>query len=156
MTTSTNHPRPRSAPYNAGAHRATNPEVRMVTLSHVPRARMANVGVAALLTLALAGCGSSNGGSNAAASTTTSASTGTTITIKSFKFTPNPLKVRSGDTVTITNTDATDHTVSADDKSFDTGKFSEGSKTIKLDTAGTYSFHCNVHDFMKGVIQVEG
>jgi plastocyanin len=128
----------------------------MVTLADISRARLANVGAAALLTLAVVGCGSSSGASKAAAPATSSASTGTTITIKSFKFTPNPLKVRSGDTVTITNTDATDHTVSADDKSFDTGKFSEGSKTIKLDTAGTYSFHCNVHDFMKGVIQVEG
>lgn len=132
----------------------------MITFSPRTRVRFGAVGAAAVLVLTLAGCSSSGSGATksaaAAKPASTTASTGDTITIKSFKFSPNPLKVRVGDTVTITNTDGTNHTVTADDKSFDTGKFSEGSKTIELGTAGSFSFHCNIHDFMKGVIQVAG
>ena len=132
---------------------------------HHTRSRLASSGAVALLVFGLAGCGSSSSGGSSGAkaygsSPSTSAAaggaTGNAINIKNFKFSPNPLKAKVGATITITNTDGTDHTVSADDKSFDTGKFSEGSKTFTVDKAGTYSFHCNVHDYMKGVIQVTG
>ena len=134
----------------------------MAVHSHlVTRSRLASAGAAALLVVALAGCGSSSGSSGASSKPSSSAPSGgspaaAAITIKSFKFAPTPLKVKVGSTITVTNADGTDHTVTADDNSFDTGKFSDGSKTIKVDKAGSYSYHCNVHDYMKGVIQVEG
>jgi plastocyanin len=125
---------------------------------------IASTGALAALALGLTGCGSSGGddATSASAPDTTApaapsgGSTGTSITIKDFMFSPNPLKAKAGDTITITNEDGTTHTVTANDKSFDSGRFSEGSKTITVGDAGTYAFHCDIHDFMKGVIQVEG
>jgi plastocyanin len=116
----------------------------------------------AVIGVAAAGCGSSTnpGGTSpqtTAASATTAgspAASGPTLTIKSFTFSPNPLKAKVGDTVTVTNLDGTNHTVTALDGSFDTGPFSSGSKTFQLTKAGTFNFHCNIHNFMTGVIQV--
>ena len=78
------------------------------------------------------------------------------LTIKNFSFQPNPLQAKVGDTITVTNEDNTNHTVTADDHSFDTDKFSTGSKTFTLAHAGTVTYHCNVHNFMTGTIQVTG
>jgi plastocyanin len=91
----------------------------------------------------------------AAGPATTAAPTGpATITIKSFHFGPNPLNAKVGATITVTNDDDTAHTATADDKSFDTGRFSSGSRTITVTRAGTITFHCDIHDYMTGVIQV--
>jgi len=90
-----------------------------------------------------------------ATSTTAPAATNTnSITIKGFTFKPTPAHAKVGDTITVTNSDGTDHSLTADDGSFDTGKFSSGSKTITLTKAGTFSFHCQVHNYMTGSIQV--
>jgi plastocyanin len=97
-----------------------------------------------LLALApvLAGCGSSSKSSNA------------TITIRNFKF-GSPLTVKVGTTVTVKNADTTAHTVTADDKSFDTGPISPGkTKTFAVTKAGTLRFHCDIHNFMTGSIRV--
>ncbi|MDQ1397395.1 MAG: hypothetical protein QOG64_2654 [Acidimicrobiaceae bacterium] len=108
------------------------------------------------MTIALLGSGVSacGGGSSSKASGSASGGAGTAITIKSFKFDPSPLKAKVGDTITVTNSDNTDHTATADDGSFDTGKFASGPKTITLAKAGTVAYHCNVHDYMKGTIEV--
>lgn len=117
------------------------------------------------------GCGSSATPSGASSQTTAPSPTlfggapapaggasapggGASLTIKSFSFSPNPLAAKVGDTVTVTNLDGTNHTVTAIDGSFDTGPFSGGSKTFRLTKAGTFNFHCNIHNFMTGVIQV--
>jgi len=82
------------------------------------------------------------------------AATGTSISIKGFAFEPIELKVKVGDTVTVTNTDGTDHTLSAVDGSFSTGRFSSGTKTFTVDKAGRFEFKCEVHSFMPpGFIQ---
>ncbi|HZN13322.1 MAG TPA: cupredoxin domain-containing protein [Acidimicrobiales bacterium] len=106
----------------------------------------------------LAACGTDSD-SGSASDTTVAAATSTTaaaggITIKGFKFAPTPLSAKVGDTITVTNEDGTNHSVTADDGSFDTDKFSTGNKTIKVEKAGTVNYHCKVHDYMKGVIQV--
>jgi len=88
---------------------------------------------------------SSNGGAAVA---------GTAITIKDFKFSPTPLKAKVGDTITVTNNDNTDHELKADDGSFDAGRFASGSMTFTVSKAGTFAYHCEVHDYMTGVIQV--
>jgi plastocyanin len=64
------------------------------------------------------------------------------------------LKVKVGQVVTVTNADNTDHTATADDGSFDTGRFSDGTRTIKLSRPGRLAYHCSIHDYMRGVIQV--
>jgi len=82
---------------------------------------------------------------------------GTSITIKGFAFEPVELKATAGDTITVTNSDGTDHSLTAVDGAFDTGRFSGGTKTFKVDKAGRFEFKCEVHSFMPhGFIQVSG
>ena len=128
------------------------------------------VALVAAVGIVATGCGSSGAPSGASSQTTAPSPTlfgggpapagvpaahgAAAITIKSFSFSPNPLVAKVGDTVTVTNLDGTNHTVTAIDGSFDTGPFSAGSKTFRLTKAGTFNFHCNIHNFMTGVIQV--
>ncbi len=82
---------------------------------------------------------------------------GTAITIQGFAFQPVELQAKAGDTITVTNSDGTDHSLTAVDGSFDTGRFSGGTKTFKVDKAGRFEFKCEVHSFMPhGFIQVSG
>jgi len=77
-----------------------------------------------------------------------------TIAIKDFIFQPEPLQVKAGVTVTVANGDNTRHTVTADDKSFDTGDIDGGGKaTITVDKPGKYTYHCDIHNYMTGVIE---
>jgi plastocyanin len=118
--------------------------------------------VVAVSLLASIGCSSkssSSGRSGSRANPTATASPSSAvaasgITIRSFKFVPNPLTVKVGATVGVTNDDGTNHSLTADDGTFDTGVFSTGSKTIQLTRAGTFKFHCQVHNFMTGTINV--
>ena len=58
--------------------------------------------------------------------------------------------------VTVTNDDGTMHTLTADDKSFDTGDLDGGaSATITIATAGTYEYHCDIHNYMTGTIEAK-
>jgi plastocyanin len=76
-----------------------------------------------------------------------------TVTIQNFKFGPATLNVKTGAKVTVTNSDSTTHTATADGGAFDTGDLDPGSsKTITLSKAGTYAYHCTIHTFMKGTI----
>lgn len=78
-----------------------------------------------------------------------------TLNIKDFAFSPNPLEVPKGTVVKVVNDDDAAHTATADDKSFDTGELGKGdSKDITLSKEGEIAFHCTIHDYMKGVIQV--
>jgi plastocyanin len=81
------------------------------------------------------------------------ASTG--VTISDFKFSPSGTTVNVGDTVTWSNAGPTGHSATASDGSFDTGilqKGSSGSHTFSQ--AGTFSYFCKPHPFMKGTITV--
>jgi plastocyanin len=115
--------------------------------------RRAATAVVALTALAgFTACSSAS--KSTSATPTASSSSGTTINIKSFTFTPNPFNAKVGDTITVTNEDGTDHELKADDASFDTGRFADGAKTITVSKAGTFPYHCDVHNYMIGVIQV--
>ena len=92
-----------------------------------------------------------------ACSSTKKVSTGSssaTIDITNFKFQPDPDHVKVGETITVTNLDGTDHSLTANDGAFDTGVFSSGSKTIVITKPGTYTIHCRIHNFMTGTIIV--
>ena len=83
------------------------------------------------------------------------ATSGGLVTIKDFSFTPATLEAAAGDEILVRNTDGVAHTVTADDKSFDTGTLAANSeKTITLDKPGTLAYHCNIHQSMKGTIKV--
>ena len=79
---------------------------------------------------------------------------GTEVIIKNFAFSPTPLHVKAGATVTVANHDGTTHTFTADDGAFDTGRLDGGAqRTITIDSPGRYAYHCNIHNFMTGVIE---
>jgi plastocyanin len=107
------------------------------------------------LTLSLVACGSSSK-SSSSSPTTSAARGGEVITIHNLAFSPTPLPAKVGDSVTVTNKDGINHTFTANDGSFDTGAFSTGSKTVKLTKAGTTPYHCKIHTFMHGTLQVSG
>ena len=128
----------------------------------------------AVVALGAAGCGSSGTKSPGATTTITSASGGNsarttaggtsttpaaadsqTIAIQNFKFSPDPLTVKSGTKVTVAILDdGVPHSLTADDGSFDTGIFqkSNGPKTITVAKSGAIHYHCQVHSFMKGTL----
>jgi plastocyanin len=129
--------------------------------------RLGAVVAAATMIVALGACSSSKKASGTTTTTTTSTASGasattapssadtSTIDIHEFMYQPNPVHVKAGATVTVTNQDGTNHSLTADNGSFDTGVFSGGSKTITIPTKpGTYTFHCQIHNFMKGTIVV--
>jgi LPXTG-motif cell wall-anchored protein len=79
-----------------------------------------------------------------------------TVTISDFKFTPDTVTVNEGDTVTFTNDGPTVHTATADDGSFDTGVLDKGeSGSATFTSAGTVTYFCQPHPFMKGKVVVQ-
>ena len=97
---------------------------------------------------------------NVTSDDTTSASGGSTaehgneVVIKNFAFSPTPLDAKSGAVLTVANNDGTAHTLTADDGSFDTGVLDEGKQaTITIEKPGKYAYHCEIHNFMTGVIE---
>jgi plastocyanin len=81
---------------------------------------------------------------------------GTAVTIAGFAFSPTPLNVTAGTTVTWTNQDNTTHTATSDDgKTFDCKPISSGtSMSFTFTTPGTYDYHCAIHPTMKARIVV--
>jgi plastocyanin len=81
---------------------------------------------------------------------------GTAVTITNFAYAPANLSVPTGTTVTFTNMDNVQHTVSSDDNTaFDSGAFNQG-MTYQLTAGppGTYPYFCRIHPFMKGTLTV--
>ncbi|MDQ2960716.1 MAG: cupredoxin domain-containing protein [Candidatus Dormibacteraeota bacterium] len=100
-------------------------------------------------------------GSNASpGASTTSSGGGNTITIKNFAFGPGTLHVSTGTTVTWTNSDSTTHTTTsdkADAQQWDSGNLVPNtSYAVTFTKPGTYSFHCDIHNYMTGTITVGG
>jgi plastocyanin len=77
------------------------------------------------------------------------------VTIQNFAFSPVTLTVPVGTTVTWANQDGSTHTATADDKSFDTANIAPGaSGSATLGKAGTFAYHCTIHQYMTGTIVV--
>lgn len=77
------------------------------------------------------------------------------ILIQGNAYSPATLTVNAGTTVTWTNKDAVDHTVTSDTKLFDSGNISSnGTFSYKFSTAGTYNYHCTIHQEMTGTVIV--
>jgi plastocyanin len=92
----------------------------------------------------------------AAPAQTTPTPTPNLVHIKNFMFVPATITVAPGTAVTFVNDDDEPHTVTANDKSFD----SEGLDTHQKYThtfakAGTFMFFCEVHPYMHGTVIVK-
>jgi len=76
--------------------------------------------------------------------------------MKSLSFQPNRIEITAGTAVTWTNNDPLEHSVTAVDRSFDSGLIPSGrSWTYTFTRPGTYQFFCQPHPFMKGVVVVK-
>ena len=115
-----------------------------------------HLAAALVVIAAVAGCGGSTSQGTVKPSGSSQPKSGA-ITIANFKFSPGTLTVKPGSRVTVSNHDSAAHTATADDgQSFDTGDISDGaSATFSVAKAGTYSYHCAVHPFMKATLVVK-
>lgn len=137
----------------------------MLLLTRTARALVASL----VLPAALVGCSGDGGGSSSASptpspsspssSTSPSKSAKATLTISDFTFEPATLTVAPGTKVTVVNKDSATHTVTATDrnKSFDTGDIAGGEKATFTapSAAGSYSYKCTIHPFMKATLTVK-
>ena len=78
------------------------------------------------------------------------------VTISDFQFGPASVTVNVGDTVSWTNQGPSAHSATATGGSFDTGIFAKGgTRSATFNTAGTFSYICTPHPFMKGTVIVQ-
>jgi plastocyanin len=119
---------------------ATRSGRRLWRLAIVPGIAMIAVGA----TFAFS---SSNGATNAGTHT---------VEIQGFAFHPATITVAPGTKVKVTNRDATTHTLTAMGGTFETGPLNGGASALITAplSPGTYAYHCNIHPFMHGVLQV--
>jgi plastocyanin len=115
--------------------------------------------VAALsLVLALAACGNDDSTPSAKDTTaTTKADQAANVVGADFTFTMPKGTVKAGSEVYFENKGPSDHTMTADDGSFDTKPVAAG-KTAEFDAPtapGTYTFHCSIHPSMTGTLTVQ-
>ena len=77
------------------------------------------------------------------------------VTIEGFIYIPGTITIKKGDSVAWTNKDATPHTATADDDSFDTERIEEGHEVqATFSEAGTFAYHCSYHPGMHGTVVV--
>jgi len=112
---------------------------------------------AVALTLLGAGCNKETGGDVGVPESTAPAVGEGPVTIKGIAFNPREVHVKVGQQL-LWNWDdgGLEHTVTADDKSFDSGRKSSGSWPRTFSKAGTIAYHCEVHRQMHGTIVVSG
>jgi len=101
------------------------------------------------LAFGLAACGSSSKSTTPAAS-----SPGTAQITIDAKFTFHVTPVKAGSTVTVKNDASVTHTVTQDGGGFNVSIDAGKTATFTAPAAGTYPFHCNIHNFMKGTLTV--
>lgn len=71
-------------------------------------------------------------------------------------FTPSTIQAKVGDVIAWTNNDSIGHTATVDDDPACTTETLAGGETgaLTFSAAGTYAFHCKIHSFMTGTIEV--
>jgi plastocyanin len=118
--------------------------------------------LALAITLALGGgvaVAQMTGGSPAPAASTAPSpepSPISTIHIRDFAYVPASVTIHPGQTVRFAQDDSTAHTVTAVDKSFDSGNLDKGkSWTHTFDKEGTYAYLCAYHPTMRGTVVVK-
>src|SRR3989304_2492991 len=79
-----------------------------------------------------------------------------TIPIEHYVFSPSPLTIVAGTTVTWVNKDPTQHQIVSDTGAFASSKLlNTGEKySVKFSKAGTFNYHDGFNDFMRGTIIV--
>jgi plastocyanin len=77
------------------------------------------------------------------------------VHVKDFAYHAVRVSVHVGDTVKFVNDDGDAHTVTASDKTFDSGGLDTGESWSRTFTKpGTYAYFCALHPYMKGIVVV--
>ncbi len=111
------------------------------------------------LGLLLAACGDDGGddggGEAADSGGSEGGGCGADVCIEGSTFDPGSVAVSAGDTVTWTNLDGIQHTVTSDDDAFDSGNIDgEADLEQTFDEAGEFAYHCEIHNQMTGTVVV--
>ena len=78
------------------------------------------------------------------------------VTIEGFAYKPATLNITAGTTVIWHNKDTVPHTVTARDKSFDSGTISpNGTFSHTFEQSGTSEYYCTIHPYMEGKVVVD-
>jgi plastocyanin len=110
--------------------------------------------------LAGTACGG-NSTTSASSTTSTGANSNASIVLNasvltSTAFSPNPIVVKVGDSVTWVNNDSTVHTSIANGGAWASGNINPGgSFKTTMTAAGTFPYHCNIHPGMIGTVTVQ-
>ncbi len=80
-----------------------------------------------------------------------------TVVIKNFAFGPATMTVAPGTKITVVNQDRAPHSVTAVNKSFDSGTIAGGQRgeITAPNTPGTYPYVCTLHPSMTGTLIVK-
>lgn len=80
----------------------------------------------------------------------------TKVDIKDFKYLPPNDQVKVGQSIKFTNQDTAKHTATSQPQgTFDSGDLEKGqTKPVTFKKAGTYTYYCVYHAFMKGKVKV--
>jgi plastocyanin len=105
-----------------------------------------------------AGCGSSS-----SPSTTAPTTSGTAVSIVSGSstltttaYSPNPVTVAVGGTVTWRNNDSVAHTSTANNSAWNSGTIAPGGNfSMTFPSAGSFPYHCSIHPGMIGTVTVQ-
>jgi plastocyanin len=102
-----------------------------------------------VVALGLAGCNLYGGGPGGGPVLTSD------VEIHSMSFQPAAVQVPVGTTVTWTNSDGINHTVTSDTGAFDSGTMPDGDTfSYTFDTVGSFPYHCAIHPGMRGSVVV--
>ena len=122
-------------------------------------------GVILLAGLCLTACGGSSYTAPSPSPTPTPTPAGTTATVTivsgasartTTAYSPNPLNVSVGTTVTWVNNDTTTHDATAVNNSFATGSIAPGrSASRTFQSAGSFPYYCTIHPGMVATINVQ-
>jgi len=78
------------------------------------------------------------------------------ISIQSYTFLSDPVRVKKGTTISWTNDEPIAHTVTAGDKSWDSGRIGPGGAFSRtFDQVGAFDYVCSLHNNMKAQVVVE-
>ena len=121
---------------------------------------LSRLGTGLCALLLMSACG--GGDSSPAPSPTSSSGTNVLIPMNaqglgSNAYSPNPVTVTAGTTVTWVNNDTTAHTSTSDTSgAFDTGTIAAGSsRSVTLQNKGTFPYHCTFHPGIVGTVVVQ-
>ena len=79
-----------------------------------------------------------------------------TVVIKAFRFQPDRITVRVGDTITWINQDLAPHTATAVAGDWDTEGLEKGeSQSVKITAEMSGNYFCEFHPNMRGEIKIE-